>query len=604
MRQFFAVKSLLIMFIAACALLVLDDKATVAAARLTIVNADNQNEGFNDPTPAQPVGGNPGTTIGQQRLIAFQFAADVWGATLDSNIEIRITANFDPLTCTATSGTLGSAGPTRIYRNFANAEYRDMWFVKALANKRAGIDINSTATDIRARFNSSLGTAQCLSGTSWYYGLDTNQSPSQTNLVTVLLHEFAHGLGFLSLVDETTGQRDSETDDIFSLYTFDNATQKRWTEMTDSERMASAVNTGNLVWKGGNVTANVPAVLLGKPIFTVNSFGATTTYTVGTASGGGRFDAPGINANIVQAYDSGDVSTTDACQPIVNNVGGSFALIDRGTCTFSVKAKNAQNAGAVGVVIVNNRVESVPPGLLIDDRSVVIPVISVTQADGNQIKSALASQNVTANLTRTSLRAGADAANHAQLYAVNPVRPGSSVSHFDTTAEPNLLMEPNDTGDNDLSVAPPGDLTLPLLRDIGWFADANGDNLPDNLDLSPSRLSVTAKIIKRDCATGEYLVPVTITNIGTNKATNVRMTAATLGAATIAASTYFDDLAIGASATRMLRFPSTAGTQGARVRLSFAGNASNTFIANDFNANIGTRRAHPCECFRAVISKL
>ena len=63
--------------------------AAFAAATITVVNTDGPGEGFNDPTPAAPVGGNPGTTRrGQQRLIAFQHAADIWGAVLDSPVEI------------------------------------------------------------------------------------------------------------------------------------------------------------------------------------------------------------------------------------------------------------------------------------------------------------------------------------------------------------------------------------------------------------------------------------------------------------------------------------------------------------------------------------
>ena len=84
--------------------------APATAATITIVNNDGAGEGFNDPTATAPIGGNTGTTIGQQRLIAFQFAADVWGALLPSNVEIRINATFDALTCSATSAVLGSAG--------------------------------------------------------------------------------------------------------------------------------------------------------------------------------------------------------------------------------------------------------------------------------------------------------------------------------------------------------------------------------------------------------------------------------------------------------------------------------------------------------------
>src|SRR5687767_11531911 len=50
-------------------------------------------EGFNDPTVVAPVGGNPGTTLGEQRLLAFQHAANIWAQTLDSGVEIRIEAS-------------------------------------------------------------------------------------------------------------------------------------------------------------------------------------------------------------------------------------------------------------------------------------------------------------------------------------------------------------------------------------------------------------------------------------------------------------------------------------------------------------------------------
>src|SRR5215510_9497878 len=57
---------------------------TYAAATIVIQNGNAAGVGFNDPTPAAPVGGNPGTTLGQQRLNAFQFAANIWGSTLTS----------------------------------------------------------------------------------------------------------------------------------------------------------------------------------------------------------------------------------------------------------------------------------------------------------------------------------------------------------------------------------------------------------------------------------------------------------------------------------------------------------------------------------------
>ena len=79
---------------------------SASAATIIPVNMNAPGVGLNDPTPATPVGGNPGTTIGQQRVIAYQFAADLWGAILESEEPIRVRAQFTPLSCTATSGTL------------------------------------------------------------------------------------------------------------------------------------------------------------------------------------------------------------------------------------------------------------------------------------------------------------------------------------------------------------------------------------------------------------------------------------------------------------------------------------------------------------------
>src|SRR5436309_13125758 len=102
------------------------------SATITIVNLDGPGEGFNDPTPAAPIGGNPGTTVGQQRLIAFQYAADTWGSILDSPVTIYIQSAFSPLACTATGATLGSAGAIQVFGNFPNTEVQNTWYHVAL----------------------------------------------------------------------------------------------------------------------------------------------------------------------------------------------------------------------------------------------------------------------------------------------------------------------------------------------------------------------------------------------------------------------------------------------------------------------------------------
>ena len=91
-----------------------------AATSVVIINGNLPGVGFNDPTPVAPIGGNSGATLGAQRLIAFQEAANRWGASLDGPQPIRILATFEPLACTATQAVLGSAGARFIYSDFGS----------------------------------------------------------------------------------------------------------------------------------------------------------------------------------------------------------------------------------------------------------------------------------------------------------------------------------------------------------------------------------------------------------------------------------------------------------------------------------------------------
>src|ERR1035437_2921445 len=152
-----------------------------AAATITIVNGNAAGVGFNDPTPTSPVGGNAGITLGGQRLIAFQEAASIWGASLNSSVPITILATMEALSCTATSAVLGSAGATEVW-SAATFPFSDTWYHFALANKLAGVDLDPTTPQIRARFNSNLGQPTCLSGSPFYLGLD-NSHGLQIDLV-------------------------------------------------------------------------------------------------------------------------------------------------------------------------------------------------------------------------------------------------------------------------------------------------------------------------------------------------------------------------------------------------------------------------------------
>jgi PKD repeat protein len=96
------------------------------------------------------------------------------------------------------------------------------------------------------------------------------------------------------------------------------------------------------------------------------------------------------------------------------------------------------------------------------------------------------------------LLAGADAAGRMLLFAPNPYQGGASVSHFDTSAFPNLLMEPNISPDLPIGV----DATLPLFNDIGWFSTSPSGPPTVNFTFSPST-PVTGQAVQfTDTSTG------------------------------------------------------------------------------------------------------
>jgi hypothetical protein len=459
-----------------------------ADATIVIVNLDGPGEGFNDPTPTTAVGGNTGKTLGEQRLIAFQRAADIWGETLDSNVVIRIQAAFNPLG----PGILGSAGAISASRDFSGigqhpgAEFPATWYGAALANKRAGVDLDPAGNDINAQFSSNF---------NFYLGLN-NQHGANPDLLVVLLHEFAHGLNFQTFYDRTTGVSFGgvQFTDIYARYLFDRTFGLTWPDMKKKDVAASAINFGNLVWSGDTVTEAVPDVLdFGSPQVDVLSPPAIArTYQFGTAAFGPSVGSPNVTDPVVAAQDAANTAgpaTTDGCTAFTNvpAIAGNIALIERGTCGFALKARNATNAGASAVIIYNNvaNAAGAPPGMAddgINGAFVTIPAVSLTRADGLAIVGELAN-GVTARLiVDPNVRAGADPEGRARLYAPNPLVGGSSVSHYDSVASRNLLMEPSINPDLTHDVSAPHDLTHELFLDIGWFPDSDLDGVANDLD--------------------------------------------------------------------------------------------------------------------------
>lgn len=97
--------------------------------------------------------------------------------------------------------------------------------------------------------------------------------------------------------------------------------------------------------------------------------------------------------------DDGSSADSLACNGLVNgvDVSGKIAVIYRGSCEFGTKALNAENAGAVGVVIINN-VPGAPiaMGAGVDGASVTIPVVMITDVDGAALRDDIINDDVVA----------------------------------------------------------------------------------------------------------------------------------------------------------------------------------------------------------------
>ncbi len=141
--------------------------------------------------------------------------------------------------------------------------------------------------------------------------------------------------------------------------------------------------TGPTVFQAGTITVASPAALAGNLTFlTTTGFGTQLTANL----------PPTGSVSVVLADDGTVGAGSLACSTLTaanaTDMNGKIALIRRGTCAFVVKVKNAQDAGAIGVIVINNTPGN-PIAMGGTDASITIPSGMVSLSIGDLLVAAL-----------------------------------------------------------------------------------------------------------------------------------------------------------------------------------------------------------------------
>ena len=168
---------------------------------------------------------------------------------------------------------------------------------------------------------------------------------------------------------------------------------KKGVVVVAAEGNAGAVNTG--LFSGGDPGVGNDVIAVGSvdnanaffPLFDVN--GTTHPYVQAAAAPTAPTSGTG---QVVTVPD-----TIGCAAEAAGSLTGKIALIKRGTCTFYVKAIQAQHAGAVAVVLYNNAAGFLTPTVAppAGSPAVTIPVVLTGLADGNAIAAIAGTRTLT-----------------------------------------------------------------------------------------------------------------------------------------------------------------------------------------------------------------
>jgi hypothetical protein len=177
---------------------------------------------------------------------AVEYAARILESVLPPDAHFTVLATWEKIT---TSGVLAQSSTTDLIPGWGiNAQVPYALYPIALAEKIAGKSLNKESEgDIVLYVNSSV---------NWYLGTDGKPLSLKYDLVTVVLHEMIHGLGFLDSMTAGTTTASYGVSGVPMVYdTFtENLAGKRLTDtlsfMNPSSDLKGALTSGQLYFNG------------------------------------------------------------------------------------------------------------------------------------------------------------------------------------------------------------------------------------------------------------------------------------------------------------------------------------------------------------------
>lgn len=203
---------------------------------------------WTDPTPAAPIGGNTGTTLGQQRKNALAYATNELVTQLGIPVVLSVQACGAHLGGDDNSATLAHAGATSFF--YADPQYpsnalprKYTWYPSTAAVRLNGSSMCGFAggpcdgannDEIQATFNMDFGTPDVLNGEKFYLGYDPALKPAgDVDFITIAMHEMTHGLGILGLINVDSDQGPLGAKAGITVDTASNSASIDFTDLTD-----------------------------------------------------------------------------------------------------------------------------------------------------------------------------------------------------------------------------------------------------------------------------------------------------------------------------------------------------------------------------------